>query len=296
MSPLLPFLLSLIVGILSASMVVLFDTKQRALPAILGLTLVCLGVLASVYVEMGHLKEDVQSEVEHSVPVLKSTVWSAVVKDIADYDRHEPDSKFNDILEDPVRKNIQTAFASATNGTVAVDDQADVVRITSELMGKASDSILATSYIDPKDWWSSDLGENYFNVIVDATRHVQRFDRLFIIGSSEEGRLLTPVLVRQQRIGLDVRYVCASNLAASLRRDFIVIDNAVGAELSLNNDRHFVRATFYSTHEEAKNLERVYKDLSIYAKIFDPKKTITCPPYAVASDIAPSTKPGSRHQ
>lgn len=297
MSPLAPFLLSLVVAIVSAVLVVLFDTKQRAVPGILGISLVCLGVLASVYVEMGHLKDDVHSEVEHSIPVLKSSVWSAVVKDIADYDRHEPDSRFNDILEDPIRKNIQAAFADATNGKIAVEDQADVVRITSQLLAKASDSIVATSYIDPKDWWNSDLGENYFNVIADTKRHVQRFDRLFIIGSSEEGRLLSPILTRQQKIGVNVRYVCSTILGASLRRDFIVIDETVGAELSLNDGRRFQRATFYSTHEEAKNLERVYQDLSLYAKVFDPSKTITCPANSGgSSDVVPNLKVGSRHQ
>lgn len=277
MSPLLPFLLSLGLGVVSAVAIVLFDTKQRALAATFGLVWVCLGALASIYVEMGHLKDDVHNEVQNSVPVLRSTVWSAVVKDIAEYDRHEPENKFNEILEDPVRKNIQVAFGAAINGKIAVEDQADVVRITSDLMSKASDSVLATSYIDPKDWWSSNIGDNYLNKIADTKKHVRHFDRLFIVGSTEEARSLAPVLERQKEMGVVIQYVCASSLQAPLRRDFIVIDDSIGAELTLDSGRHFERATFYSTQEEARNLERAYENLLVYAKPFDSRKLISCP-------------------
>jgi hypothetical protein len=236
-----------------------------------------LGTLISIYIEMGHLKEDVQSDLKKTVPILKSEVWSAVVNDIADYDRHEPDNKFSAVLEDPVRKNIEASFTQATNRRIDVEDQADVVRITSELMDKASDSIIATSYIDPKDWWSSSIGDNYFNKIEGTKKHVPHFNRVFIFGSTEEARLLGPILQRQRAIGLDVQYVCAVNIKLPLRRDFIVIDDEVGADLTLDNDRHFQRATFYSTHQEAENLKRAFEDLLIYAKPFDPQKAIRCP-------------------
>ena len=289
MSPIVPFLISLLIGIISAVVAVFFDGKEkdRTLAAMFGIMWVCLGTLASIYIEMGHLKEDVHGEIDRSVPVLKSAVWIQVVKEIADYDHHEPDNKFNDILEDPVRKNIQNAFVDATNGRIAVDDQAEVVRITSELMNKASDSILATSYIDPNDWWNSNIGENYSDVIASTKKHVNRFDRLFIVESDQEARLLSPILAHQKEIGLDVHYVCAISLKAPLRRDFIVIDDSVGAELSLDSGRHFERATFYSTREEAENLSRVYKDLLVQAKIFDPKKGMSCP-QAAKSDSSPT--------
>jgi hypothetical protein len=277
MSPLMPFVISIVLGVVLAVITARLDNKERALAGVMGFTVVCLGALISIYIEMGHLKEDVQSDLKKTVPILKSEVWSAVVNDIADYDRHEPDNKFSAVLEDPVRKNIEGSFTQATNGRIDVEDQADVVRITSELMDKASISILATSYIDPKDWWNSSIGDNYLNEIEGTKKHVLHFNRVFIVGSTEEARVLEPVLKRQRAIGLDVQYVCAANIKSPLRRDFIVIDSAVGADLTLDSERHFQRATFYSTHQEAENLERSFQDLMVYAKPFDPQKTIHCP-------------------
>jgi hypothetical protein len=277
MSPVLPFVISIVVGLVLAVITARLDNKERALAGLVGFTAVCLGTLISIYIEMGHLKEDVQNDLEKTVPILKSEVWSAVVNDIADYDRHEPDNKFSAVLEDPVRKNIEGAFTQATNGRIDVEDQADVVRITSELMDQASDSILATSYIDPKDWWGPGIGDNYFNKIEGTKKHVPHFNRVFIVGSTEEARLLEPILLRQRAIGLDIQYVCAVNIKSTLRRDFIVIDGEVGADLTLDNERHFQRATFYSTHQEAENLKRAFQDLMVYAKPFDPQKAIHCP-------------------
>jgi hypothetical protein len=233
--------------------------------------------LIGLYFEMRQFRIDEAEALRGVVPIVKSEVWRAVVKDIAAYDQQEPENDFTAILEDPVRKDIEKSLLEAQNGAINVDDEGDVVRITSQLMGKARVSIEATSFIDPKEWWNSSIGDNYLTDMRNTKKHVLQFTRVFVFSSSEEARLLEPVVRGQQDIGIDVRYACAAAIPAAMRRDFIVIDDSVAADLTLDDERHFQHATFYTTHEVAGEFDRNFHDLLYYASPYNPQKAPTCP-------------------
>lgn len=277
MNALWSFVISIVLGVVLGLLAVWFDEKDRAIAGVLGLVIVCLGGLITIYFEMRQLRLDQTETLRGAVPILRSDVWKAVVKDVADYDRQEPDTSFTAILEDPVRKNIETYLNQATNGTIDVEDKGDVVRITSELMDQARTSVEATSFVDPKDWWKSSIGDNYLIDMRKTKKHVPTFTRVFLLGSTDEARLLNPIFQAQRQIGVDVRYACAAAIPQSLRRDFIVIDGVVAADLALNQERHFERASFYSTRQVAGALDRQFRDLLYYATPYSSKTEVICP-------------------
>ena len=204
MNALWSFVISIVLGVVLGLLAVWFDEKDRAIAGVLGLVIVCLGGLITIYFEMRQLRLDQTETLRGAVPILRSDVWKAVVKDVADYDRQEPDTSFTAILEDPVRKNIETYLNQATNGTIDVEDKGDVVRITSELMDQARTSVEATSFVDPKDWWKSSIGDNYLIDMRKTKKHVPTFTRVFLLGSTDEARLLNPIFQAQRQIGVDV--------------------------------------------------------------------------------------------
>ena len=277
MNAVLSFIISIILGVLLGLFTARWEKKERAIGGILGLVVVCLGSLVAIYFEMRQLRVDQTETLRGAVPILRSEVWRAVVKDIAEYDHQETDSNFTAILEDPVRRNVEASLEQATNGTIAVEDKGDVVRITSELMKQARTSVEATSFIDPNEWWRSSIGDNYFTDIRDTKKHVPTFTRVFVFGSNDEARLLASILKGQRDIGIDVHYACAANIPARMRRDFIVIDGAVAADLTLDEDRRFRRATFYSTRQNAEVFDRDFHDLLYYASPYNPQAAINCP-------------------
>ncbi len=197
----LSFLISIIIAVVLGLAAVKFDKKEHAVAGTLALIIVCIGGIISLYFEMRQLRVDQVDALRGAIPKLRSDVWKAVVKDIAEYDRHEPGSQFTAILEDPVRKNIESSLTQATNGVIQVEDKADVVRITSQLMNQARTSVEATSFIDPKEWWGSTLGENYLVDNRDAKKHVPAFTRIFLIGSNEERQTLAPIFLGQRNLG-----------------------------------------------------------------------------------------------
>jgi hypothetical protein len=276
MNALLSFVISIILGGLLAFATARWDKKERALGGIIGLVVVCLGSLVAIYFEMRQLRADQTETLRGAVPILKSDVWRAVVQDISDYDHQEPDNNFMVILEDPVRRNIETSLNQATSGTINVEDKGDVVRITSELMEQARSSVEATSFIDPSEWWKSSIGDNYLTDIRNTKKHVSTFTRIFIFGSTNEARLLAPILKGQHDIGIDVRYACATNIPPQMRRDFIVIDRMVAADLTLDEARHFQRATFYSTRHNAEVFDRDFHDLLYYTTPYDQHIELHC--------------------
>jgi hypothetical protein len=277
MNALWSFVISIVLGGVLGLLSAWFDKKDRAIAGILGLVIVCLGSLVAIYFEMRQLRLDQTETLRGAVPILRSDVWKAVVKDVADYDRQEPDTSFTAILEDPVRKNIETSLNQATNGTIDVEDKGDVVRITSELMDQARTSVEATSFVDPKEWWKSNIGDNYLTDMRKAKNHVPTFTRVFLLGSTDEARLLTSIFQAQRQIGVDVRYACAATIPQSLRRDFIVIDGVVAADLALDQERHFEHASFYSTRQIAGTLDRQFRDLLYYASPYNPRAEVNCP-------------------
>ena len=277
MNAVLSFVISIILAVILALLAARFDKEKQAVAATLGLVIVCIGILVGIYFEMRQLRIDEGDTLRAAVPTLKSEVWRAVVKDIADYDHSEPATGFMGILEDPVRKAIEASLQQATNGVIQVEDKADVVRITSQLMTQARVSVEATSFIDPKEWWNSNIGDNYLADNRAAKRHVPAFTRIFLLGSAEEGRVLTAAFRGQRDLGIDVRYACAGSIPARMLKDFIVIDGAVAAILELDGNRRFRHATFFSTRQMAESVDRDFRDLLYYATPYKDHSVFRCP-------------------
>jgi hypothetical protein len=175
------------------------------------------------------------------LPTLNDPIWNSVVQDIAEYDHKSPSvGPLVETLQEPLRRVISKSINQAREGLIEIPDKNDVVLVTLRLLDNAKQSVRATSYINPEEWWQSDIAPAYGQKLKATMQHVKVFQRLFLTGSTEETKRLKPVMDAQQRAGLEVKFACASNIAPDRREDFIVVDQTVAAALEL--DRVILRA------------------------------------------------------
>ena len=150
--------------------------------------------------------------------------------------------------------------------------------MTLRVLDKAQHSVRATSYIDPKQWWGSEIARAYDEQLKTTKQHVTLFQRIFIVGSTEEARSLRSVMDAQEKAGLQVKYICATSIPADQRSDFIIVDSAVAAELTLNEQRQFKSAHFFSTRVRADDFDRRFNNLWIAGSPPSDIGRVTCAP------------------
>jgi hypothetical protein len=260
------WVISVVLGIALAFLTARLDSDKKMLAGLLGLAVVCIGGTVALYFELGAVQAEQATVLSRAIPTIRSNTWNSVVKEIADYDRSEPENQFEEILDDPLRESISRTFYEARDGNIDLTDKNEVVLITDKLLDKAQQSVLATSYINPGDWWSSDIAPTYNAKLQETKRRVSKFRRIFIVGSNQEAQTLVPVMRAQESDGVAVRFVCAGSISPDRREDFIVIDSSIAAELKLDTKREFKSATFYSTSIRSQDFEKRFEILWVAGK------------------------------
>jgi hypothetical protein len=146
------------------------------------------------------------------------------------------------------------------------------------LLDKAKQSIKATSYIDPKEWWESEIARSYNENLKTTRQRVGVFQRIFIVGSTDEARTLKPLMQAQQQLGLEVKYICASAIPRDQREDFIIVDSSVAAALVLDEQRQFKNSQFFSTRVRADDFDHRFNNLWIGARPLSDAGKVSCAP------------------
>jgi len=241
------------------------DTQKKIIVGILSIVVACFGATVALYFEVISIRFDQAAALSHVVPTLKSPIWNAVVQDIAEYDRRNTANEFEQILSEPLRQEIANSFNQAKDGRFLIFDRNEVVLATLKMVAKAKQSVRATSYIDPKEWWVSSIAPEYEAGLKTAKKGVGTIQRVFIVDSTEEALSLRSLMVSQQNEGVEVKYICATSISPDRREDFIIIDSSVAGELILDSQRKFKGAQFFPTTERAADFENRFNNLWIAA-------------------------------
>src|ERR1700722_6115134 len=270
------FVVTVIVAIVLGLLTARWDNDKKTLAGIVGLLVACIGTSVALYFEVVGIRVEQSSVLGRVVPTVKSPIWNSVVQDIADYDRQNTGPPFEETLNEPLRRVISRSISQAREGFIEIPDKNEVVLVTLRLMDKAQQSIKATSYIDPKEWWQSEIARTYNEKLKTTRPRVTVFQRIFIVDSTDEARTLKPVMEGQEQMGLQVKYVCASAIPAEQREDFIVVDSAVAARLVLDDGRHFKDSQFFSTRVRADDFDHLFNNLWIAGRLPADAGKISC--------------------
>jgi hypothetical protein len=240
-----------------------FDNDKKAIAYMVALLVASVGASVALYFELVGIRADQAGVLGRVVPTIKSPIWNSVVQDIAEYDRQNPGSTLEETLNEPLRQAISRNINQAREGYIEIPDRNEVVVVTLRLLDKVQQSVRATSYIDPNEWWDSEIAQEYNEKLKTTKQHVGIFQRIFIVGSTDEARMLKPVMDAQEKEGLQVKYICAASIPADQRGDFIIFDSSVAAQLILNEQRRFKNAQFFSTRVRADDFEHRFNNLWI---------------------------------
>lgn len=262
------FLVGLAVSIIAGLAVFKYgkDRQDQTVAFIMGIVTACLGALVGIGYEVTEFRKEQNEMLRGAVPTIQSPVWRSLVDEIVGYDRRAHDNRFETILVEPLRLAISKNIHQAFDGVIEFSDRAEVVEVTSYLLSKADKAVFATSYINPDEWWTTSFSATYQQTVGDTKKKISgRFARVFIVGSSEEGRRLKPVMETQAKAGVEVKCVCEGAIPNSKRLDFIVIDSEVAGVLVLDDNRHFKLGRFYSTPTMAQDYDRQFSALWLEA-------------------------------
>ena len=272
------FVVTVVVSIVLAWLTARWDNQKKAIAGVIGLVIAAIGTSVAIYFEVVGIRAEQSTVLDRVVPTLKSPIWNSVVHDIADYDHQNPSTPLEEALNEPLRRVISKSINQAKEGIIEISDKNEVVVVTLKLLQKAHQSVKATSYIDPKEWWDSEIAPAYNEQLKATKLHVPQFQRIFIVGSTEEARALRPIMEAQQQLGLEVKYICASAIPPDQRQDFIVVDGSVAAELLLDERRNFESSQFFSTSVRADDFDHLFNNLWVAGRPTSDVDRVSCAP------------------
>jgi hypothetical protein len=209
---------------------------------------------------------------DERVPQVRQEPLRLLVNDIAALDRETgtaSNSALNRVTMDRLRAVLSKDITDALRGVFVVKSLEETINLASDLMGQAGQRILVTSYVSPDEWWFSVAGNSYGEKTSASTKKVSEFKRIFIVDSEAERKRLMPLIIAQRAAGYDVRIAESSKLPLNLRRDMLIIDNIIAAEMTLDGERKFVEARFYTQTTKAEDLAKDFQSVQVWAQVPD---------------------------
>lgn len=277
-------------GFLMSVLSVVLPSKCEK-PLAIGLLGVVIGGLVAIEFQLFDAVSSVGGMFRASVPNIHDPKWHDVVEQIAEYDKQSPKDQgqrvFEDILHEPLRSGVQRLINQAREGRIEISERDEAVLRAMRLMEAAKRTIRATSYVDPQQWWQSESGRKYAES--QEANHAITTERIFIVDTDDELGMLRPVIEAQIKIGVRVKYLCASSLESAKRADFIVVDSEVSGELELDDTRHFRVARFFPVRTRAEDFENEFKKLWLKARSWSRTESGHCGS-GMRSGLAPSKR------
>jgi hypothetical protein len=273
LSWLIGLVLSILMGVLGARM----GEGKRATGFVLAILTATLCGLVGLFFELRSIKEDVGATVSRAVPTIEEPILRQLVEDIHKFDKERRGKgPFDDVLFKPLYHSMTNVVSEIQEGTVPIDDRDEAVELTMALMEHAEETVCATSYIDPKEWWGVAWNPSYEKRVADVLRRVKHMERVFIVESSAEAVGLDKVMRAQSNIGIDVRCICSSQLRAPAGSDFIVIDERVVGNLSLDEGRRFKGSTFMTSRVKVEDFKGRFQRLRMTSQPWSSCATMDC--------------------
>ena len=250
--------LSILMGVLGTRM----GEGKRATGFVLAILTATLCGLVGLLFELRSIKQDVEATVSMAVPTIEEPIWRQLVDDIRKFDKERRGKgPFDPILFKPLYHSITNVVSEIQEGAVPIDDRYEAVELTMALMEHAEETVCATSYIDPKELWRVAWNPSYEKRVADVLRRVKHMERVFIVESSAEAVGLEKVMRAQSNIGIDVRCNCSSQVKTPAGSDFIVIDDRVVGNLSLDEERRFKGAKIMTSRVKVEDFKGLFQRL-----------------------------------
>lgn len=187
----------------------------------------------------------------------------------------------NNILEERLNRylkefNENVALAERGQFRVVRDDMGT---FSIDLLKIANDSIIATSYVAPGEWWCTGWGKTYtqenYSAVKDRRVKVRRF---FLFKSPEQLEQYKPLLNDQVKHGIKVFYILIEQLSSMFTHDVIVVDKKIGGKLAINPEQEMESATMYTAQSDIDEIYSTINNLQVRATEFKYDKNIRKPP------------------
>jgi len=132
----------------------------------------------------------------------------------------------------------------------------------------AKNSVLATSYVNPGDWWNNAWGKEYQRLNLDAADRGVHITRIFIYSSDSEIHDMCALMNDQQKHGIEIKVVDRSALGNVSPPDVIIIDDSIAGSMSLSDRRTAGGADFYTTDFSINRLKKDFQSVLYAARDF----------------------------
>jgi hypothetical protein len=129
-------------------------------------------------------------------------------------------------------------------------------------------TVLATSFVSPNRWWTSDWGKKYQRANLDSAGRGAKIERIFIYASSSELQEVCPLLTEQLEHRIIVKVVDRKKLGDAAPPDLIIIDGSLGGEMVLSDLRTTERVNFYIDQFQIDKLRDAFKTVEDQAEDF----------------------------
>jgi hypothetical protein len=121
----------------------------------------------------------------------------------------------------------------------------------------AKSSVIATSYVNPGDWWNNAWGKEYQRLNLAAADRGVHVTRAFIYSAISEVNDMCTIIKDQKKHGIEIRVVDRSSFKEGSPPDITVIDDSLAGSMSLSDRRTAGGANFYT---DDFNLNKHKKD------------------------------------
>ncbi len=262
---LLGFAISIVCGF--ASYIVSLKNTSKAV--VLGNTIIVtlLGTLISLF--LSTIIETKQA-FARVIPSITTETLQRLSREIYNLDKEIQSSteyvEIHEIILEPMRLQLSKNIVDAKNGIIELKTIEDTINIASTLINRARDKVYVTSYINPSQWWQSNPGTQYQQNINGVPKKVKEFIRIYIVDSESELKGLEAIIRAQKSNLTTIKYVLSKNLDPSLRKDILIIDSKVAAEIFLDNSRKFISSQIFPSNRKAEDYLNKFNQINLNAK------------------------------
>lgn len=162
---------------------------------------------------------------------------------------------------------VRSFFQEAARGAIELKASSPL-DATIEFLKQATDSISATSCVDPKIWWGSPLGRWYQDENIRIKqRNREKLDmaRVFIFENADESEDAKVFILPQLDAGIRIWVGYQDELPPGRARDLMFIDDRYAAFQTFLN-RKVIEVTRFSTiKEEREEAKRIFEDMKNYS-------------------------------
>ncbi len=228
----------------------------------LGLLVTLVGILLSGLLDHHNRT---RTSLERAIPLVETDSLRIILDDIAELDkslRSGGARKIQELVLKPVILKLSKNVEEASSGRVVQESKEATMSLAKSLIPEAKKRLWTTSYIDPEVWgWGGNAGDEYRESTKRTVSSDVDFVRVFIVDTDLERRVLQAEMEAQVRDDIEVRWVLSSDLTPDLRRDFLVIDTVLAAEIVLAQGRQFQEGHFFPSEAIAKDYSERFKQI-----------------------------------